>query len=134
MSAKQTALFDSLRDGGTSTDDAYGLIRDVEDADTSLGKISEVANSNLSEPMKIIAMSNVMSESQYEKYKAASRAGVSSKDYAALLQAIDENKKSRGSKSTGQVDVNYALSKSKLTRKQKQAIWDSYGWKSENPW
>lgn len=134
LSAKQTALFDVLRDGGTSTDDAYSLIRDVEVAGSSLNKIAEIANSNLDESLKIIAMSNVMSESQYEKYQAASSAGVSSADYAALLEEIDQNKQARGSKSTSQDDVRVALKKSNLTKRQKDAIWESYGWKTESLW
>ena len=134
LSAKQTALFDTLRDGGASTEDAYGLIRDLEVAGTTLNKVKTVADSDLEEWMKIIAMSNVMSESQYERYKAASNAGVSSSDYAKFLQDVDRSKQTRGSNSTGQADVKAALEKSDLTRKQKRAIWESYGWKTKSPW
>lgn len=134
LTAKQTALFDALRNGGASTEDAYGLIRDVEDADTNLEKISEVANSYLDEWMKELSMSNVMSESQYAKYMDARRAGVSSSAYYKFLSKIDTLKNARGSKSVSQEDVKTALEESGLSDAQKRAIWNSYGWKTDSPW
>ncbi len=75
-----------------------------------------------------------MSESSYTRYQTARGAGISSKDYAKILQKIDEKKKEREGKSVSQADVKAVLKQSRLTAKQKRAIWDSYGWKTKSPW
>lgn len=134
LGTKQTALYEDLKDAGATGEEAYQLIRDTEAADSNLDKIATIANSYLDEKMKLLAMSNAMSESQYAKYTSARAAGVSSADYAQLLRVIAKNAAERGSKSTSQADVKAALQASDLTNKQKRAIWDSYGWKTESPW
>lgn len=134
LTAKQTALFDSLREGGVSTEDAYGLIRDIEIADSVLDKILEIAELPYDETLRELAMSNVLTETQYRKYMEARCAGVSTADYAKLLQSINDNKNKRGASSVSQSDVKEALEKSRLTDAQKRAIWNSYGWKTESPW
>jgi hypothetical protein len=134
LGAKQTALYDEMREGGASGRDVFEMIRNVETADTNMDKIIAVANTSFDEPLKILAMVNAMTESQFEKYRAATDVGVSTKDYVSLLQAIKANSAARGSKSAGQEDVEKALEGSNLTSKQKRTIWNSYGWKSESPW
>lgn len=134
LTAKQTALFDSLREGGVSTEDAYGLIRDIEIADSVLDKILEIAELPYDETLRELAMSNVLTETQYKKYMEARYAGVSTADYAKLLQSINDNKNKRGASSVSQSDVKEALERSRLTDAQKRAIWNSYGWKTESPW
>ena len=105
-----------------------------EIAETTLDKISQIAKAPVMETLKILGMSNALTESQFERFQAASKAGVTTADYAEVMRAIEQSKQARGSKSTGQADVKAALEKSNLTRKQKRAIWESYGWKTESPW
>ena len=189
LSAKETALFDSLRENGAKSEDAYDLTRDLQELGTKLEKITEISNSHFDESLKELAMSNQMSFSQYEKYMAARAAGVSTAQYAELLNKLNaearkqKEDRQEGKPTTSQVesemwasdltpderralwDDSYQLSgeydamlekyedemeigaggvsqkvleavlnESKLTREQKRAIWNSYGWKTECPW
>ena len=131
--AKQTVLYEDLKDAGATGEEAYDLIRDVEAADADIDKIITIANSSLPEKLKMIAMRNSMSDSQYERYSIARGAGVSSADFAKVLQAIAKNKAARGSKTATKADVEAALNKSSLSKKQKSAIWSAYGYK-DSPW
>lgn len=131
--AKQTVLYEDLKDAGATGAEAYDLIRDVEAADADIDKITTIANSSLPEKLKMIAMRNSMSDSQYERYSIARGAGVSSADFAKVLQAIAKNKAARGSKTATKADVEAALNKSSLSKKQKSAIWSAYGYK-DSPW
>ena len=134
LGAKQTALYDEMREGGASGHDVFEMIRNIEKADTNMDKILEVANSPFDEPLKQLAMANAMTDSQFEKYRAAVAAGVSTVDYVDLLQAIAANAAERESKSASQEDVKKALDASNLTPAQKRAVWESYSWKSKSPW
>ena len=134
LGAKQTALYDEMREGGASGRDVFEMIRNIEKADTNMDKILEVANSPFDEPLKQLAMANAMTDSQFEKYQAAVRAGIKTSKYVQLLQDIAANAAERGSKSASREDVRKALEDSDLTDAQKRAVWESYSWKTESPW
>lgn len=138
LSAKQTALFDAMRDGGASTDEAYDLIRDVEAASGNLQKQLVVANGDWDEWIKELQLQSLMSENEYKRYKAARSARVSTEDFVKMLARANEIAKERGVKSASQKDIEAALNESGLTREQKQAIWNGFietgAWKTESPW
>ena len=138
LSAKQTALFDAMRDGGASTDEAYDLIRDVEAASGNLQKQLVVANGDWDEWIKELQLKSLMSENGYKRYKAARSARVSTEDFVKMLARANEIAKERGVKSASQKDIEAALNESGLTREQKRAIWNGFietgAWKTESPW
>ncbi len=102
-----------------------------------LGKLEKLAHSPLSEEIKSTYLGGIMSDTAYARYQAASKAGLSTLEYYRLLDAATSMARKRTGKddaSPSQEDIVKALDKSGLNRRQKAAIWDSYGWKSENPW
>lgn len=123
-----------------------GLLRELdalraEDGKTSVTdaqKRRHIADSNYSERIKEQAMERVLGfgTAANERYAKARSAGISTKAFVDLLDAIEAATVARkGEKgSPNQDDVEKALNKSTLTAAQKRAIWYSYGWKSESPW
>lgn len=102
-----------------------------------LERIDAIATSPWDETIKEIAMENQMGESDYQKYMAARETGVSTLQYADFLQDAYLNAQKRTGKddaSPSQEDVKNALNDTKLSRSQKRAIWNSYGWKTDSPW
>lgn len=111
-------------------------VDEVRDTDT-LEKIKTVAAQPYGEDLKRLAMRNFMGDSQWYRYLGAHNAGVTTMEYAEFLEKLAAEAKRRTGKedaTTSQADVLAVLKKSKLTAKQKRAIWNGYGWKANSPW
>ena len=137
LGAKETAVYKAALAQGDSGRDAYATIQDVRSEKKMLDKLGKLAHSPLSEEIKSTYLGGIMSDTAYARYQAASKAGLSTLEYYRLLDAATSMARKRTGKddaSPSQEDIVKALDKSGLNRRQKAAIWDSYGWKSENPW
>ena len=130
---KDTGWVEQLDPGSIEIALAVDEIRDQK----VLEKIKMVAFQPYGEDLKRLAMRNIMGDSQWTRYLSALNGGVSSMQYAEFLEDIAKEAKRRTGKedaNPSQADVLAVLKKSKLSAKQKQAIWNGYGWKSESPW
>jgi hypothetical protein len=131
LNANQTELFESLRNNGAGTQEAFDLIEGIEALDTKIDKMVQIGETQFDESLKELAMSNQMSFSQYEKYMAARAAGVSTEQYTKLLKALSEEAKAQkienqdGKPSTSQIETE--MWAADLTPDERRALWDSKG-------
>lgn len=118
------------------TQEMADLLEANKDA-KKLERYDAIATSPWGEDIKETAMENQMGDSDFKRYMAARKAKVSTLQYVDFLQDAYQHARKRTGKddaSPSQADVEAALDKSGLTRMQKRAIWNSYGWKKESPW
>lgn len=125
--------------GGWASQLPKGTIEVAHEVDavrdgTNLEKYIVVANGAYDEVIKELMLSNIMGDNAYQRYMIARRQKVSTKDYIAVLARAEANAKRRDSENVSKADIEAALMASRLTAKQKRAIWDSYGWKTKSPW
>ena len=117
------------------------LARDIDqlepeegaDSVTKMQKIRELRDSIWGDEVKDLTLENLLGDADYKRMQAARKAGVSIEKWCQLYEAIADQKIRRTGKSgsPSQADVSAALEKSGLTEKQKDVIWQGYGWKGE---
>ena len=117
------------------------LARDLEqlepeegaDSVTKMQKIRELRDSIWGDEVKEMTLENILGDADYKRMQAARKAGISIEKWCQLYEDIADQKIKRTGKngSPSQADVSAALEKSGLTEKQKDAIWQGYGWKGE---
>lgn len=117
------------------------LARDLEqlepeggaDSVTKMQKIRELRDSIWGNEVKELTLENILGDADYKRMQAARKAGISIEKWCQLYEAIADHKIKRTGKSgsPSQADVSAVLEKSGLTEKQKDAIWQGYGWKGE---
>lgn len=117
------------------------LARDLEqlepeegaDSVTKMQKIRELRDSIWGDEVKDLTLKNLLGDADYQRMQAARKAGISIEKWCEAYEAIADQKIERTGKSgsPSQADVSAALEKSGLTEKQKDAIWQGYGWKGE---
>lgn len=137
LSAKQTQVVGQLVEAGADNQDAFDVVQEIQEESGTVAKLQELAEAPWDDSVKEIAAESFMGESQFAKYRAALRANVSTLAYSDFLTDAYQHARKRTGKddaSPSQADVEAALDKSGLTRMQKRAIWNSYGWKKESPW
>lgn len=137
LSAKQTQVVGQLVEAGADNQDAFDVVQGIQEESGTVAKLQELAEAPWDDSVKEIAAESFMGESQFARYQAALRANVSTLAYSDFLTDAYQHARRRTGKddaSPSQADVEAALDKSGLTRMQKRAIWNSYGWKKESPW
>ena len=137
LSAKQTQVVGQLVEAGADNQDAFDVVQEIQEESGTVAKLQELAEAPWDDSVKEIAAESFMGESQFARYQAALRANVSTLAYSDFLTDAYQHARKRTGKddaSPSQADVEAALDKSGLTRMQKRAIWNSYGWKKESPW
>lgn len=137
LSAKQTQVVGQLVEAGADNQDAFDVVQEIQEESGTVAKLQELAEAPWDDSVKEIAAESFMGESQFARYQAALRADVSTLAYSDFLTDAYQHARKRTGKddaSPSQADVEAALDKSGLTRMQKRAIWNSYGWKKESPW
>lgn len=137
LSAKQTQVVGQLVEAGADNQDAFDVVQGIQEESGTVAKLQELAEAPWDDSVKEIAAESFMGESQFARYQAALRANVSTLAYSDFLTDAYQHARKRTGKddaSPSQADVEAALDKSGLTRMQKRAIWNSYGWKKESPW
>ena len=117
------------------------LARDLEqlepeegaDSVTKMQKIRELRDSIWGDEVKEMTLENILGDADYKRMQAARKAGISIEKWCQLYEDIADQKIKRTGKngSPSQADESAALEKSGLTEKQKDAIWQGYGWKGE---
>lgn len=135
-SAKETDQYLTLTDAGAPQREVIGYLDETQGM-KNLPKMRELSEAPWDESIKELGMGYILSEKAMERYMAARDAGVGTLDYTDFLEgayayAIERTGKDTASPS--QEDVKNALNRTKLSRSQKRAIWNSYGWKAESPW
>ncbi len=126
----ESTRYDKLMDAGLSSGEAYDITEDLSGLDSdakSAEKYMVIAGQPYEEDVKEMALSTVMSESAYAKYRSVRDAGVSTYDYCEFLQILASV---NTNSSVSQDDVYAALSQTNLKKREKTAIWDTYGWKT----
>lgn len=100
---------------------------------TKMQKIRELRDSIWGDEVKDLTLENLLGDADYKRMKAARKAGISIEKWCRLYEDIADQKIRRTGKSgsPSQADVSAALEKSGLTEKQKDVIWQGYGWKGE---
>lgn len=137
LSAKQTGIVNELVEAGADNQEAFAIVQGIKEESGTLAKLQELATAPWNDDVKEIAAESFMGESQFARYQAALKANVSTLEYSDFLTDAYASARKRTGKddaSPAQSDVETALSKSNLTDRQKRAIWNSYGWKTESPW
>lgn len=137
LTAKQTAQWTELTENGADGHEAFDAIKEVSEADGWLAKVREIAEAPWNDDMKEMLLEDSISETQYKRWRAAQRAGVKLITYTDFLDRAHRAARKRTGKdsaSPSQEDVVSALKSTKLTDRQRTAIWDSFGWKRESPW
>lgn len=133
--------YESLTDAGLSSDaavDVYDAISALvpesgKSTVSSKQKYAAVANmDDLSDGQKLLAMLGLDtdSDSTYERYNAASKAGIPLTDWTTFTGKLDS--------SITQVELKTAIGTMPWSRSQKAAAWKIYAdakhWKAANPW
>lgn len=137
LSAKQTEVVDQLVEAGADNQEAFAAVQGIKEESGTLAKLKELAETPWGDDIKEIAAESFMGESQFARYQAALDAKISTLQYSDFLTDAYANAKKRTGKddaSPSQADVEDALNESGLSKAQKRAIWNSYGWKTEAPW
>lgn len=132
MSGNLGKLADAGMDIESASDVAQTLDSLGEDA-TSTEEYMAIAQMPISESEKELALEAIMSESAFEKYKRASRAGVDTYDYCLFLDTI------AGYSGDGRQEQIWAyIDSMPLTSAQKDALHLAAGYKestlSKTPW
>lgn len=160
QSAKVTTMYRRLTDEiGESQRDAWNLIQTINDGEygrDTMAKRYAIAQSNLSEEGKALAMETYMSESEGRKFRGASEFGVTAGEWAALYRAMDEydvndnNTYSQKEIVNALDNITVPLNASEgmtqglfggstderyLTNREKAVLWAAYGYKQNgNSW
>lgn len=137
LSAKQTEVVNELVEAGADNQEAFDVVQGIKEESGTLAKLRELAEAPWGDDIKEIAAESFMGESQFARYQEALAANVSTMEYSDFLTVAYENAKKRTGKvdaSPAQEDIKNALNDSGLSRSQKRAIWNSYGWKTDSPW
>lgn len=137
LSAKQTEVVDQLVEAGADNQEAFAAVQGIKEESGTLAKLQQLAETPWGDDIKEIAAESFMGESQFARYQAALDAKISTLQYSDFLTDAYANAKKRTGKddaSPSQADVEDALNESGLSKAQKRAIWNSYGWKTEAPW
>lgn len=160
QSAKVTTMYRRLTDEiGESQRDAWNLIQTINDGEygrDTMAKRYAIAQSNLSEEGKALAMETYMSESEGRKFRGASEFGVTAGEWAALYSAMDEydvndnNTYSQKEIVNALDNITVPLNASEgmtqglfggstderyLTNREKAILWAAYGYKQNgNSW
>lgn len=135
-SAKETDQYLTLTDAGAPQREVIGYIDDTQGM-KNLQKMRELSEAPWDESIKELGMGYILSEKAMERYMAARDAGVGTLAYTEFLEDAYANAQKRTRKddaSPAQEDIKNALNDSGLSRSQKRAIWNSYGWKTDSPW
>ena len=133
-------LFDGEGSGGWASQFPKKVIEASKEIDVVVGddksiqKWLVVANGDWDEWIKELQLKSLMGDSEYSRYMSARNERISTEAYIKVLARAKEIANERGAKSVSQGDLKAALNESKLTKAQKRAIWNSYGWKTESPW
>lgn len=137
LSAKQTGVVNELVEAGADNQEAFDIVQGIKEESGTLAKLQELATAPWDDDVKEIAAESFMGESQFARYQAAIKANVSTLEYSDFLTDAYANARERTGKddaNPSQEDIKAALNKSRLSRSQKKAIWNSYGWKTDAPW
>lgn len=135
-SAKETDQYLTLTDAGAAQREVIDYLDETQGM-KSLEKLRELAEAPWGETIKELGVGYILSEKALERYMEARDADVSTLAYSDFLTDAYQHARKRTGKddaSPSQADVEAALDKSGLTRTQKRAIWNSYGWKRASPW
>lgn len=114
------------------------LARDLEqlepeegsDSVTRMQKIRELRYSIWGDEVKDLTLKNLLGDADYKRMQEARKAGISIEKWCEVYEAIADQKIRRTGKSgsPSQKDVAATLNGSGLTERQKDAIWEGYGW------
>lgn len=96
-------------------------------------KIRELQDSVWGDDVKDLFLARILGDADYGRFQEARKAGIGIETWCRLYESISREKVRRTGQtgSPSQADVSAALERSGLTEKQKDAVWDSYGWKKE---
>lgn len=100
-----------------------------------LQRVVEIGGADYDDDVKYAALQLTLTDSEFEQFKAARKAGIKISLWTEIYKAVSDAKVARTGKTgePSQADVEKALNKFRLTTAQWWAIWKSYGWKSDCP-
>lgn len=128
--------YDEFVEAGFSDEDAYEIVNildELPEGAKSLDKYLAIAHQPFSEEEKRVALSTMMPESSYDKYCAASKAGVSTYNYFSFLSEI-----SRYTGEGRQKKIWNYINSMSISRTQKDALHIAAGYSKTSlknaPW
>lgn len=122
------------KDSGDLAEALEGLEpEDGEDSVTKRQRIREIGDSPFSDEAKELSVKRLLGAKELERYNAARKAGISVGAWCKLYVDIANAREVRTGKTgtASKQDVALALDSVSLTDKQKDAVWESYGWESD---
>lgn len=104
-----------------------------ENSVTNRQRIRDIRDAPYSDEAKDLSVRRLLGEKELERYEAAKKAGISVDGWCRLYEDIARAHETRTGKtgSASAQDVALALDSAALTDKQKDAVWESYGWTSD---
>lgn len=133
--------YEALTGAGLSSEaaaDVYGIVSSLTPAEgkstvTTKQKFSAISNmGDLDDGQKLLAMFgfDTNTDNTYERYDAASKAGISPSEWSAMTGKMDN--------SVSQADLKGAIGSMPWSASQKRAAWNIYKgtkhWKAASPW
>lgn len=122
------------KDSGDLAEALEGLEpEDGEDSVTKRQRIREIGDSPFSDEAKELSVKRLLGAKELERYNAARKSGISVGAWCKLYVDIANAREVRTGKTgtASKQDVALALDSVSLTDKQKDAVWESYGWESD---
>lgn len=103
------------------------------DSVTKRQRIRDIRDAPYSDEAKDLSVKRLLGETELKRYEDAKKAGVSVDAWCRLYEdvASAHEKRTGKSGSASKQDVALALDGAALTDKQKDAVWESYGWTSD---
>lgn len=104
-----------------------------ENAVTKRQRVREIRNAPYSDEVKELSVRRLLAEKELERFEAAKKAGLSVDQWCGLYEDIAAAREARTGKngSASAQDVALVLDGAGLTDRQKDAVWESYGWESD---
>lgn len=100
------------------------------DSVTKRQRIRDIRDAPYSDEAKDLSVRRLLGKTELERYEAAKKAGISVDAWCRLYEDVVSAHEKRTGKagSASKQDVALALDGASLTDKQKDAVWESYGW------
>ena len=104
-----------------------------ENSVTKRQRIRDIRDAPYSDEAKDLSVKRLLGKTELERYEAAKKAGISVDAWCRLYEDIASAHEKRTGKSgsASKQDVALVLDSAALTDKQKDAVWESYGWTSD---
>lgn len=104
-----------------------------ENSVTKRQRIRDIRDAPYSDEAKDLSVKRLLGKTELERFEAAKKAGISVDAWCRLYEDIASAHEKRTGKSgsASKQDVALVLDSAALTDKQKDAVWESYGWTSD---